>query len=414
MNTILLSENNQKKLDFRLRSDRFSKQCAVLLGFLIPISTAATHVVLTGLILGWFLAGNLQEKLKIIYRHPVARMALGFFGVFLIGCLYSKAPTSDRIMLVEKMSKLLYIPFLLPLMREEKWRRAVIGAFVSAMLLTFLLSILKVYAGLPITNRFTEACVFKDHIYTNLMMAFSSFIMGHYMFLNVNLRVRILLGCLLAGLIFYIFFMSQGRSGYVIFAVLWSLFFLQRFKLKNFLLGMLGLILLLGLVWISSLTFQKRVSYAIHNLKSYRMGDFNSSDGLRLEYLDQTWKLSKQSPWIGFGTGSFKEVYRAHSLANHTPLTDNPHNEYLNVFLQLGLLGIGALLALFGSILKNSYYLPTLEKWLAQGLGVAMMIGCLMNSWLLDFTSGYFFVILVGACFGALNLDRLKSKRTIG
>jgi O-antigen ligase len=397
-------ENERLTNTFSEKCVLFSKRSAVFLSFVIPVSTVATHIVLFALMIAWFLSGHLQEKVSFILKHPVARVAFLLFGVFLIGATYSQAPIGDITELLSKMSKLLYLPFLLSLMTEEKWRRRAMSAFLSAMLFTLVLSFLKVYGGLPIATRHTIACIFKDHIYTNLMMAYASFVIGHSVLSDQTFWKRLGLLTILIGIIFYIFFMSEGRSGYVIFTLLWLLLGLQRYRFRGVLIGILGLILLVGLAHISSERFQRRVSTAIENLEQYWQGNSNSSVGARLEYSYNTLELFKQHPWLGWGTGSFKEAYQAYATKANLVTTQNPHNEYLNVLIQIGGLGLWAFLGFFWTILRQSFNLESPERWFVQGLWVSMTVGCFANSWLMDFTSGYFFMVLLACCFGALRL----------
>jgi O-antigen ligase len=82
--------------------------------------------------------------------------------------------------------------------------------------------------------------------------------------------------------------------------------------------------------------------------------------------------------------------------------TNNPHNEYLNILIQVGLLGLGVFLGFLYTLFKASLMLKSPSQWFAQGLVLAMAVGCLANSWIMDFTSGYFFVMLIAFCFGGL------------
>jgi O-antigen ligase len=387
---------------FQKKCDIFSKRSAVFLSFVIPISTIATHIVLLALVMSWFLSGHLQEKTRYIFKHPVARIALLLFGLFLMGAAYSSASSENIAELLDKMSKLLYLPFLLPLMVEEEWRKKAIKAFVAAMLLTLILSILKVYGGLPISTRYTAACVFKDHIYTNLMMAFTSFVIGHYVLNLSKSKMKPVLWVFLISLIFYIFFMSEGRSGYIIFGLLWLLLGFQRYHLRGLCVGVLGVVLVLGLAFVSSERFQTRFLTAIQDVEQYWAGDANSSLGARLEYSYRTWKLAEERLWLGWGTGSFKEVYQQQD--KEVLKTENPHNEYANILLQLGMVGLIAFLGFFWTIFRRSFNLPKPERWLAQGLLLAMAVGCFANSWLMDSTAGYFFIVLIACCFGALKV----------
>ncbi|HXH54288.1 MAG TPA: O-antigen ligase family protein [Gammaproteobacteria bacterium] len=404
----LCAEPPHKVNAFQNRCDVLSKQCAVLLGFFVPISTFATHVVLFLLVASWFLAGGLKEKAQIIVSHPVARIAFLLFGAFVIGALYSEAPWADRLWMLEKVGKLLYIPFLLPIIQEKKWRYAALFAFLSAMLLTVSTGFLKTYAGVSIFThtRIGPSGIFKDHIFTNLMMAFASFMVAHFLLNQTNFFKRVGLSVLLISLIFYILFMSEGRSGYVVFSVLWLLWALQRSSLKGLGVGLVALTLLLSFAYFNSRVFHARCLSVLANFDQYVSGNSHNSIGERLEFLNHTWQLSKERFWFGHGTGSFKEIYKNHSAINHLTRTQNPHNEYINTLFQLGFFGITAFVGFFVYLFKWSFKLPRSEKWFAQGITLAIAIGCLANSWLMDFTSGYFFVMIIAFCFGALNLKK--------
>lgn len=403
------------KFKIQFNAVNVSKTFAVLLGLMIPISTSLTNIVLTGLIISWFLAGHLQEKAQYIFRHPVAKLCFGFFGVFLIGCLYSNAPFNDMQDSLWKMSKLLYLPFLLPLMREENWRKMALWAFTTAMLLTLVLSLLKMYGGFNLASRHTAACVFKNHIDTNLMMAFATFFIGHAVVLGQNIKVRFLGLALIALMSFYVLWMSEGRSGYIIFSALWILFFFQKFRFKHFMFGALTLCILLASATFGSTRFQDRFNAAIQETLEYQADNSNSetSLGARIEFAMESWHLIQQKLWWGFGTGSFKQVYAEHAKSNALSPTRNPHNEYVNVMLQLGILGLITLVGLFYGMLKLSFRLPRFERDLVQGVLMAIMLGCLANSWLMDFTSGYFFVALSAFCFGALPLSHKKDLKDL-
>lgn len=387
--------------NFQKKCDLLSHYAAVSLAFIVPISTTGTNIVLPVLVLLWFLAGSLQEKVKLIFENPVTKVILSFFALYIVGSLYSVGPIEDRLALLSKMSKLLYIPFLLPMFREAKWRQAAYVSFIFSILFTLVLSFCKYYewVPLPLGLRHTSACVFKDHIDTNLLMAFSSFLLVHYAVRqNADNWVRYGLLCLVLLLTFYVGFMSEGRSGQVIFIALLFTFFLQHFHWKGLLYGVIGFSLLGSVVFMHSHNFQKR--WVPQEVTDTRWQP-DPSIGQRREFFKETLALANQHPWFGFGTGSFKTVYRAHTEANQLEKTNNPHGEYLNIYFQLGLMGLVGSIGFFLMLLKISFQLPSLERIFAQGLLVAIGVGCLANSWLMDFTAGHFFVLFAALCFGA-------------
>lgn len=359
---------------FQKKCDLWSHYAAVALSAMIPISTTGTHIILLTLILLWFLAGSITVKTRIIFEHPITKVILLFLGLYGIGSLYSVGPLSDSLALCKKMSKLLYIPFLLPLFKDTLWRRAAFNAFIASMLLTLMLSFCKYYEwiSLPLGLRHTDACVFKDHIDTNLLMAFTTFLLMHYGF-NKTMQwwVRGILWCTVGLLTFYVWFMSEGRTGQVIYVALLLTFFIQRFRLKGILYGFICMSLLAGIVYVYSSNFQKR--WAPEALThSHWMPD--ASIRQRREFLEHTLMLAFKRPWFGFGTGSFKTVYAQHVREHLLDKTNNPHGEYLHIYFQLGLVGLLGILGFFGMLLKTSFELPLIERMFAQGLCVAPTI----------------------------------------
>lgn len=120
-------------INIQKKCDQWSHHAAVALSGMIPISTSATNVILPLLVLCWFLGGSIQEKSNFIFKHPLTKMILSFFGLYWVGSIYSVGPFADSVALISKMSKLLYIPFLLPLFREPYWRKAACLSFIAAM-----------------------------------------------------------------------------------------------------------------------------------------------------------------------------------------------------------------------------------------------------------------------------------------
>lgn len=407
---------------------------AVLLGFVIPLSTSITNIVLLLLVLLLVLSWLVGARHQVAWlgarhqngwhtlAHPVSILAFCFFGLFLVGSVYTEANAIDMRDSLWKMSKVLYLPLLLPLMWDKKWRDRGFILFGAALVLTFLLSFLKLYGHVPIPTKYTAASIFKNHIDTNLMMAFGAFLVAHCLIykdkiLNEKKGQRYLGCALVACFSFYVLWMSEGRSGYIIFAVLWLLFCVQRFSFKKILWGVVTLVILFSVVLQGSTRFQTRFQEALQDSAEFRLGKTDTSLGARLEYSLQTFNLAKQHPWFGFGTGAFKQIYLEHAQKNALAITRNPHNEYVNVLLQLGGVGLIGLLALFLGMLKLSFRLTLPEQYLAQGLVLSMLVGCFANSWMMDFTSGYFFIVLSAYCFGAFNnstrLFKNKNQNTI-
>lgn len=400
------------KRDFLNKIKQLNEWCVIGMGFIIPLSTTGTHVLLALFSISWLFSGDLKAQVSEMMNCMPLRIACLLFCVFLAGTLYSPAPMKDISVMLGKMNKLVYFPFLWSTMSRSPRRYWVLWAFVSAMVLTLSLALLQKYGGLMMKHprNFGGFAVFKDHIFTNLMMAFAAFILGHQAVVNTKILWRFLLCALMALMIYYGFFITGSRTGYVIFIVLWSVFCIQRRQQQSLGFGLIVLVALLGFTFSYSPAAQRRVL----DLKSIgsiekpliRIKDFSFNE--RLSFLKNTWALSKTHPWFGFGTGSLKTVYQAAAIDNGWSVTSNPHNEYLNIFFQLGLCGLSIFLWFFYAVYKESLALLRMDRHLVQGLLMTMILGCAINSWFMDFTSGYFFIVLM-----AVLLSRQRSNHRV-
>lgn len=90
---------------------------------------------------------------------------------------------------------------------------------------------------------------------------------------------------------------------------------------------------------------ENRIFKSIYELDHYlNYGRVNGfSIAMRLEYWANTWKLIKQNPLIGVGTGDVKSAIKAQYEENNTSLEKDfqkrTHNQYLSIWLGMGVFG---------------------------------------------------------------------------
>jgi len=123
--------------------------------------------------------------------------------------------------------------------------------------------------------------------------------------------------------------------------------------------------------------------------------------GQRYTFWKYSLKLMAEKPLLGHGTGAFNKEYQRIAMGEQF-ITQNPHNEFFMVGVQLGLLG---LLVYLGFLVSQFYYarlLPDNEKWLAQGLLMTLLITSLFNTPFFDQTEGHWFAGMIALCFSSL------------
>ena len=107
---------------------------------------------------------------------------------------------------------------------------------------------------------------------------------------------------------------------------------------------------------------------------------------------------------MGYGTGGFAKEYERITHNDHL-VAKNPHNEFLMITVQLGLLGLSIYLGFLVSQYFYARKLPEKEKWLAQGLLFSLVVTSLFNSPLMDHAEGHWFTTMIALCFASLKAD---------
>ncbi len=374
-------------------------------GFVIPISTTLTDLFTALALLCWFLAGHYKTFAEQVRSNPLVRAALLLFLVLVVGLIHTSASFADAGRMLKKYRELLLLMVFISFLATERFRELAVQAFALAMVVSLIVSFYKFYFLLdPLHPGFTLGSPFKTRTpYSFLLAVFAFGIMAHILFKKYPRKHVIALSAIFMVATFNLFFMVNGRTGYVIFYLLGILLLVQKFKWR----AVYGLVMLVALHWgLSAVsdTYKNRVDETIENTQSYfKEGNTESAIGQRLAFMINGYQLFTESPVYGHGTGSFKDQYAALAEIKglHTK-ADNPHNEFLMIGVQTGLIGIGCFIYFLYCLWKYSFQLSPFNRNLALGLAVATTAGSMINSVLLDHTEGFFIIYFTAVFFSPL------------
>lgn len=386
-----------------------AKWSAIAIGFSVPISTALDNILLFVVLISWLVSAGFMQKLTVIRTNPVAIAALVFFGSLGVGCFYGLGTGTEAKHYLGKYLDVLFIPILICLFREEKARRHAIAGFMLAMTVTLILSYV-IQTGLFPHNRLLQgevnnAFVFKWQLTQNIFMAFFAYLLAVKARYSETPRMRMLFA-LMAVLAFYnVLFMVQGRTGYVVLAVLLVYFCFTQLRWKGLAVALsVGLVMgVAGYYGVGPM--QNRVQSAASEVAVWKPGQGGrTSSGLRLDYYTNSLAIIRDHPLFGVGTGGFEKAYSEKIRNTAMAPSNNPHNQYLLITAQLGVLGLGLLLYLFFTQWRMAGLLPAaLEQNLARGMLLTIASGSLLNSLLLDHSEGLFFAWMSGVLFAGLH-----------
>jgi O-antigen ligase len=117
--------------------------------------------------------------------------------------------------------------------------------------------------------------------------------------------------------------------------------------------------------------------------------------------------IIRDHPVIGVGTGGFAAAYAEQVTGSESRQTTNPHQDYLLIGVQIGLVGIAALIALYALAWRQARRLRRrLHRDMLRGIVIVMVLGGLFNSLLHDHTEGLLFAWLMGVMCAGRSADR--------
>lgn len=381
---------------------------------LIGLSISAT-VISVGMILAAImsvLAGSFVRIRETILANPFFYALFFLWVVMTIGVFNNHfVPNQGWHQLKKYMGVWVLGLLVMPVFTKTEYRRFV---FVAVVYIAFFTSAYIFYCQhFHIYRMFGK--VVLSHIINPIpwsyFLAFSVFILGHLMMSNERplCKKRLLaLVLLMLWLLYSLYFINRERTGMLVGIALAVVFIFQRCSIRKAMCLILLVVFCAVALFYLSANVHLRVIATIRNIEQFFQGNAMTSIGLRLAFAKGSWHLIAERPWLGHGTGSFAMAYHTTggpSLPGTAYLGD-PHNSYLHLWVQLGLLGLMPFVVFLVWQLIQSGQLPAFEKFLMQGLVISFAITCGTISAFLRQRAVVFYVIMLIVGFAASRMRR--------
>ena len=361
-----------------------------------PFFTNVLEITLFGLCV---FNQELRRRFADIKKQPLLIGVGAFILMLIIGCFYSVADYQDTLRSLWGWRKILLLPIALSLFADHVWKDRFIKASVGFIFLCSLLSIVsfiwqfEVYRfapGIVIRNPATQGMVFAVAIFS-IVMGFiyqKKFKVQHewpHIFYMISLLIAII-------------FMTPGRSGYLVLIVL-SIYFCYRtitYK-KNYWVA-LFVCLLIPSLFLNSSIVKDRVNLGMKEISNVSAAyEKETSMGSRIIAWKNAIELIKKYPLLGVGTGGYEPAFVDHvkdQKGQENFLHHDPHNQFLKIFAELGIVG----LVIFLSFLGSTLFQRTTPFYFDLSLGV-LLAWCgtsLFSSHFSTFTEGRFIYLWLG------------------
>ena len=334
------------------------------LAFLMPLTVFGGNLIIVIICVIWLFSGNYKSKFNQIINNKLMIASILFYLIHVIGMLWSQDLSWGFHMLHKMWYFLLLFPILYTIVRKD-YISSYISAFLLAILITEVCSYL---VWFEIIEPFKHATVenptpFMSHISYNPILAFAIYLVLHEIFFNKKITNFVFsLYSFFAISMIVNMFITGGRAGQVAFFAMLVVLIIQildKQRIKSLITIFIVIPGIFFTAYQASDLFQKRVNLAFNQALEYHPGS-NNSIGYRITYALNSWEVIKENPIIGVGTGDFPVEYKKINqiktpiMFAMIPTTTNPHNMYILIFTQLGVIGLISMLSIFYYQIKLS------------------------------------------------------------
>jgi O-antigen ligase len=388
-------------------SDRVARWAAIAIGVSIPVSTSLDNFLLAVVLLAWLAGGGYRARWDTVRAHPVALAALLLLAVLAAGTLWSDGYPGDAPGFLGKYADLLAVPVLVCLFGDGRHRAHALTALAVGLAFMLAVSYLVLLGGLaqdkPLAPDPLYPLAFKFKLTHNILTAWAALLYAHLAWRATTTLTRCTWTVLTLLAAVNVLFLVDGLTGQVMLGafVVYGAWRWQGWR--GLAAGAAAAVLGAALLYAASDSFRGRLGLIVAEVAEWRGGRVreDASASTRLELAAVGAAIVRDHPLLGVGTGGYP---RAHAERSSFP-SRNPHSEFLLIAVQTGLAGLAALAWLFFLQWRLAARLPELEGSLARALVLMMVLGCAVNSMLIDHTEGLLYAWLTGVLYGGLRAN---------
>ena len=390
----------------RVRAERLADWLAIALAVSLPWSTSATGILAALWAIVVIPTLEWPDTRRILLTAagglPVLLVMLGVAGM-----LWADVSWAERWDGVGSFFKLVAIPlFFAQYSRSERGNHLFVAYLISCALVLLASLAMAIWPNLPHTaphygvmvkNAPTQSGEFAICIAGLIGVAHVALRRRDYGWLAISAVLGV---AMLADIVF----IATARTPLVVILILIAVYAVTRLSAWGILVAALATAALVSTAWFASPYMRGRVEEIWIGEQAYEQSNALNSSGERIAFAKRSVDFIKSAPMIGHGTGSIHDLFikaTAGQTGSSGSATTNPHNQTFAVGIQLGLVGIAVLWAMWIAHLLI-FRGPGLAAWVGLLLVVQNIVGSAFNSHLFDFVQGWTYVVGVGVAGGMI------------
>jgi O-antigen ligase len=404
-----LADGGSVGRDWREDCLNLTRVMAIATAALVPASTAAASICIALMLLAWLVSGRALATLRMAAVQRAGQAMLLFMALLVVDMLYSSGTWVERWGSLWSWRKLLWGFIVLGLFAEDMWKFRFVCAFLIVSTIGLIASFLGGVGLIPPKTVYTVGVYLTNHATQGI-----TFVLATLCCLEMARIVRpeISKWCYLGAFAFSmnVMFLSTSRSAYLALLCVMLVWSVRAHGQRSIALATTGAVALA--LFSLSPNLKDRVAQGVHEVNTYETTPEVTSAGVRVMFLKNTLELFKIRPLLGSGTGSFAKEYRDHFGSPQkgwrgVAATD-PHNQYLFILIENGLLGLAVFLMLLAAGFQAARE-PGAYRGIIFGALLAWCASSLFNSHFRTFPEGHLIWLFFGAMLSVNHLSSSDS-----
>ena len=389
--------------------DKFSLVAVCLLAVCVSLGAALvslSKVLVLTAVLGQLVLAWRGGTLRWPRQQPWTIWAVCLALLWMLATfLWTEAPRTDALTAMLRHARLGWLLAVFYLLRTPTQALTALKWLVLGQLFVVISSwLLWLGVQLPWGNKYSHdmGILFTSTLEQPIMSSLMLMLIWHFRGLCPSGWRRALLWSAMLVTLGNVLFIMTGRTGFLVILLLISMAVFWEIP-NRYRWGVVVLPIVLGVALMSlSPRFKTKMSQITSDVSQYQQGNFNSSQGQRLDYWHRSLLAINEKPLLGHGVGSWRSNYlRLGGLQPDAPT--NPHQQFLLWFVEAGAVGLVLLLGFFIGLYRDALQLQTrpASQALIGTTAIAALVG-LMNCPFFGVGMGEFFFVMMGGLL-ALN-----------
>ena len=401
---------DSKRIFSNLTSRRVTDYLAIAVAASLPWSTSASSILMVIWLLAFLPSADFTSLRKELFT-PAGGLPVLLVALATLGMLWADVSWTERFAGLRQFQKLLFIPVVIAYFRHsDAGLRIALGFLASCIVLLAVALATALWPdlqwwqswgpGVPVKGPITQSVEFTISAFWLLYFALDAWKKGAHGFSIAALCIA----CAFFGIIEFI---VTSRTGLVVIPLLLLVLAARRYGRKGFVWCTIALPCVVLIAWNTSSYVRMNIESTVSEIQSYRSRGDTTSTGFRLEFWRKSIEFIAAAPVAGHGTGSIEALFKQDAVGKtglHAVVTTNPHNQIFAVAIQLGMIGVAVLFAMWFAHICL-FLGPGPAAWFGLVIVIQNILGSLFNSHLFDFTEGWIYVLGVGALAGICSRD---------